>query len=266
MKSTWNEIVKGTREFVHAAGFRKVVLGLSGGIDSAVVACCACEALGAENVLGCMMPSRYSSPGSITDAHTLADLWGFETVKIPIDSLMAGFCVSLEPALGNRERRPVTRENIQARIRSVLMMAICNEQDRLLLNTCNKSEDLVGYCTLYGDSCGAIAPIGDLYKTEVYRLARWINTEVSLPSIPVEIIDKPPSAELSPDQLDTDDLPPYRELDEILRMHLDDGAPVSSILMAGHRASTVERVFGLIKASEFKRQQSAPVVKLQSNK
>lgn len=260
MQTIWNELVDKTRRFVHDAGFKKIALGLSGGIDSAVVACIAVEAFGT-GVLGVMMPSVYSSSGSVTDSQELASSWGFEVIRVPITSCVTAFDVSLEPVF-RHDTKTITRENLQARIRAVLLMAICNEQDRLLLNTCNKSEDYTGYCTLYGDTCGAVAPIGGLYKTEVYALARWINENPELPNIPIAIIDKPPSAELSENQLDTDMLPPYATLDAILRLHVDQGKSVNAIVAEGHNAVTVDFVARLVAVSKFKRKQSPPVINL----
>ncbi|KKN23005.1 hypothetical protein LCGC14_0909230 [marine sediment metagenome] len=262
MQDVWNTLVQKTREFVRQAGFHRVTLGLSGGIDSAVVACIAREALGAQNVLAVMMPSPYSSRGSVDDSRALAAQWDFRVVMVPIGVLMITFDDDLSAVFGHEEPRPITKENLQARIRMVLLMAICNEQDRLLLNTCNKSEDYVGYCTLYGDNAGAVAPIGGLYKTEVYSLARWINQNDQLPSIPINIIDKPPSAELSATQLDTDDLPPYEVLDPILRMFIDENKSGHEIVQAGYDVDIVKKIVRLVLLSEFKRKQSPPVIEL----
>lgn len=262
MKATWNEIVAVTRRFVHQAGFTKVVVGLSGGIDSAVVTCAACEALGSQNVLAVMMPSPHSSPGSITDSIQLAHSWGCETITIPIEPMMTAFDVALQPSFGARKPN-VTDQNIQARIRMVLLMAFCNEYGCLLLNTGNRSEALTGYCTVYGDTAGALAPIGDLYKTEVYRLARWINEQPDLPCIPVAIIEKEPSAELAPGQLDSNDLPPYDQLDAILRLWLRDEPSIQEFEEMGFHPVRVQQIIRLVNGSAFKRQQSAPVLKLE---
>lgn len=261
MKDIWNEIVDKTRAFVHGTGFARVAIGVSGGIDSAEVACIAVAAFGADNVLGVMLPSVISSPGSITDSQALAANWGFKVIEVPIDPRVTAFGLSLEPVF-RHTMKTITRENIQARTRAVMLMAICNEQDRLLLNTCNRSEDYVGYCTLYGDTCGAVAPIGGLYKTEVYALARWINMNPDLPNIPTAIIDKEPSAELSEGQLDTDTLPPYDVLDTILQLHLDDGAPLEVYDDLGYDRALVERVIKMVEGSAYKRAQSPPVIEV----
>jgi len=264
MQAIWNELVAKTRDFVHEAGFEKAVIGLSGGIDSAVVACIACAALGKENVLGVLMPSPYSSDGSRVDARSLAANWGFAVVKLQIHALMALFDSVLDSVVDRDDRRVVTGENLQARIRAVLLMALSNEHDRLVLNTCNKSEDWTGYCTLYGDSCGAVAPIGGLYKTEVYALARWVNSAASpaLPVIPVAILDKAPSAELSAGQKDEDELPPYAVLDPILRIFVDEKGTIQDAVAAGFDAPTCARVWELMHGSAFKRKQSAPIIEL----
>ena len=262
MQNIWNEITEKLRKFVHNTGFKKVVIGVSGGLDSSVVACLAVEALGAENVLGVMLPSVYSSPGSITDSQELSGDWGFDVIEVPITPRVNAFGLSLDQVF-TRDMKTVTLENIQARVRTVMLMAICNEEDRLLLNTCNRSEDYTGYCTLYGDSCGAIAPIGDLYKTEVYELARWIKSNPALPDFPEAVLTKPPSAELSEGQLDTDSLPPYDVLDHILKLHLDDGAPLEVFAEQGLDIKLVEHVIKLVEGSAYKRAQSAPVLKLE---
>ncbi|MBU1218280.1 NAD(+) synthase [Myxococcota bacterium] len=261
MDKIWNHIVHETKAFMDNAGFSKVVLGLSGGIDSALTACIACKALGSENVLAILMPSPYSSAGSITDSVELARNWGFETLEIPITSLMREFDASLEGLFAGT-KVGIAEENIQARIRAVLLMAVANKQDRLLLNTCNKSEDYTGYATLYGDSCGAIGPIGGLYKTEVYALARWINSNPDLPDIPDAIINKPPSAELREGQLDTDSLPPYDILDAILIELIEKNADPAH-METRFNPSVVQKIVRLMKNSEFKRRQSPPVIEIE---
>lgn len=270
MEEVWDHLVKETKKFVHDAGFSQVVIGISGGIDSAVTACLACTALGPENVLGLAMPSVHSSLSSVTDAKTLAQNLNFELITTgpTITSLVDQADGHLRSYLPSSFPRNVTHENLQARMRAVLLMAVCNEQDRLLLNTCNKSEDMVGYCTLYGDSCGATAPIGSLYKTQVYKLARWINNHVDLPSIPANILTKEPSAELSDGQLDSNDLPPYDLLDPIL-VFLETGdkyAPpelVSAIEDYGDN-ELLDKISALIRKSEFKRAQSPLPIQLPS--
>jgi NAD+ synthase (glutamine-hydrolysing) len=271
MQHIWNEIVEKLRKFVHDAGFKQVVIGGSGGIDSSVVICLATAALGKDNVMVAMMPSPYSSKGSVDDTVLLCANWGITTVvSLPITRLMVGFGDSLSNmkemlssfSTFQRGTNTFTEENIQARIRSVLLMAISNEYDCLVLNTCNRSEDYTGYCTLYGDSIGAIAPIGDLYKTEVYELARWINNNPDLPDIPEAVLTKAPTAELSEGQLDTDSLPPYGELDPILKMYLDEETN-ESYAKRGYDVALVKQIVKLVEGSAYKRAQSAPVLKLE---
>lgn len=261
MENIWNAIVDGTKDFIHRAGFKRVVLGLSGGLDSSVVSSIAAIAVGGENVLGVMMPSPFSSGDSLSDATLLADNWGIKTMVIPIDPLMKAFDGALADAFVG-ENRDTTEENIQARIRAVLLMALSNKFDRLLINTCNKSEDYVGYCTLYGDSCGAIAPIGDLYKTDVYKLAHWINDNPDLPDVPQRILTKEPTAELSQGQKDTDDLPEYDLLDRILRLHVDQNMSEDQIIELGHDRVLVQKIMGLVAGSSYKRDQSPPTIKV----
>lgn len=251
----------GLRDYVHKTGFRRVVLGLSGGIDSALVATLAVRALGADNVHGLALPSRYSSTGSLTDAQALADNLGIVCDKVPIEPVFAAYLDSLAPTFAGRPA-DVTEENLQARIRGALLMAWANKFGALLLTTGNKSEVAVGYTTLYGDMCGALAPIADLYKTEVYALAEHLNAEMRPAPIPLTTLHKAPSAELAPDQLDQDSLPPYPELDALLRDHLEGGADAAGLLQAGHDAATVQRVLALVRRSEHKRRQAAPVLKV----
>lgn len=270
MQHIWTEIVEKLREFFESTGHTQAVIGGSGGIDSSVVICLAAEVLGKENVMVAMMPSPYSSKGSVDDTLLLCANWGITTVvSLPITRHMAEFALSLSQlrctlsSFSRFERRTksFTEENIQARIRMILLMAVSNEYGCLVLNTCNKSEDYTGYCTLYGDSCGAIAPIGDLYKTEVYKLAEWINSNPDLPDIPVAIIEKEPSAELSEGQRDTDSLPPYDVLDPIIKLYLQ-GANSLTIAERYPPHAVVYDVVNLVESSEYKRAQSAPVLKL----
>ncbi len=260
MKQIWNKIIRGTEEFFENAGFEKAIIGLSGGIDSAVVAVIAQVALGGENVVGVLMPSPHSSLESMTDSDKLASNLLIETKFVRIDNILDSFVITLDRHF--ESRNGIIGENIQARIRAVLLMAFCNKYHALLLNTGNKSELYTGYFTLYGDSCGAIAPIGDLYKTDVYKLAHWINKQTDLPDIPKQIIDKPPSAELRHDQKDEDDLPPYDVLDPILRLFIDDNFIRDGIVERGHSRDLVDKIANLICLSEFKRRQSPPVIKL----
>ncbi len=257
----WNALVLGTRDYVHKCGFKDVLLGLSGGVDSALTVAIACEALGPKNVLGVLMPSPYSSPGSIEDAKQLASNLGIETLIIPIESIMESFDERLHPAFEGRPR-DVTEENIQARIRGNLLMALSNKYGSILLTTGNKSEMAVGYCTIYGDMSGGLAVLSDVPKTVVYRIARWLNVAKGKEIIPEATINKPPSAELRPAQTDQDSLPPYEMLDEILRRHIELHQQAEEIIKAGLDRSTVQRVLRLVKAAEFKRRQAAPGIKV----
>jgi NAD+ synthase (glutamine-hydrolysing) len=269
----WGALVLGVQDYARKCGFRQVVLGLSGGIDSALVAAISAEALGPENVLGLLMPSPYSSDHSISDALALAQNLGIETQKIPIAPLMEGFTQSLAPLFSGTESG-LAEENIQARIRGNLLMAIANKFGRLLISTGNKSEVAVGYCTLYGDMSGGLAAIADVPKTRVYELCEWLNTAAAqvwvkqlMPNaqgeiIPSHILTKPPSAELKPGQLDQDSLPPYDVLDDILYRYIDEHQSQADIVAGGHDGVIVSRVLGLVKRAEFKRQQAAPGLKI----
>lgn len=251
----YQALVLGTRDYVRKCGFKQVVLGLSGGIDSAVTAAISAEAVGAENVLGVLMPSPYSSAGSIDDAVELAQNLGIETEKIAIAPMMQAFDEALADTF--RDLEPgIAEENLQSRIRGNLLMAISNKFGRLLLTTGNKSELAVGYCTIYGDMSGGLAVISDVPKTQVYALARWMNRERVV--IPISTIEKPPSAELKPDQQDSDSLPPYDLLDEILRLHVEEHLGAAAIAARGFDLQVVERIVALVKRAEFKRRQAAP--------
>ncbi len=257
----WQAIVLGTRDFVNKCGGRKIVIGLSGGIDSALVAAIAVEAFGADNVTGIMLPSRFSSKGSVTDSVSLAKSLGIKDLHtIPIEGAMQAFEYSLS-GLFQGTAPDTTEENIQSRIRAVILMAFANKFNRLLLATGNKSEIAVGYSTLYGDSCGALAPIGDIYKTQVYSLCRWLNSKRP-DYIPLAIIDKAPSAELRPEHKDTDSLPPYDKLDPLLHDHLEMDLGPDALVNAGYDKDMVEKVLSLIRKAEFKRVQSAPVLQM----
>ncbi len=255
----WRALVLGTRDYVRKCGFRSVVLGLSGGIDSALTAAIAAEAVGRENVLGVLMPSPYSSRGSIDDAEALASNLGVRTVTLPIAEMMTAFADGLR---GEFAATGVAGENIQARIRGTLLMALSNRLGSLLLTTGNKSELSVGYCTLYGDMNGGLAVIADVPKTMVYRVARWRNERERRAVIPESTLTKPPSAELRPNQTDQDSLPPYDVLDEILRRHIEGHQPADDIVAAGFGAETVHRVLQLVHAAEFKRKQAPPGLKV----
>ena len=257
----WRALVLGVRDYVAKSGFERALVGLSGGIDSAVVAAVAAEALGPDNVLCVLMPSPYSSAGSVTDAEVLAAGLGVRTTTLPIEPIMASFDSTLAPAF---EGRPadVTEENVQARIRGNLLMALSNKFSSLLLTTGNKSELAVGYCTIYGDMSGGLAVISDVPKTLVYEVARWLNETRGRDVVPRAIIDKAPSAELRPDQTDQDSLPPYDELDGILRLLVEEHRGADEIVAAGYERATVERVARLVTANEFKRKQAAPGLKV----
>jgi NAD+ synthetase len=261
-EAAYRALVVGTRDYVRKCGFKKVIVGLSGGIDSALVAAIATEALGAENVIGIGMPSPYSSPGSIDDSRKLAANLGIRFDLISISELFQGFRHALEPLFSGRAE-DITEENIQPRIRGTLLMALSNKFGALVLTTGNKSEMAVGYCTLYGDMVGALAVIGDLVKTRVYAVCRWLNREQEI--IPAAILDKPPSAELRPGQMDTDSLPPYETLDPILEAYVERYETPEEIANAhGYSLDLVRQVVRLVERSEYKRQQAAPVLKVTS--
>ncbi|MBF0482813.1 MAG: NAD+ synthase [Desulfovibrionaceae bacterium] len=255
----WRALVAGTRDYARKCGFAKALLGLSGGVDSALTAVVAAEALGPENVLGALMPSPYSSPGSIDDSLELAANLGIQTMTLPIGAIMESFGKSLAPAFAGLAA-DATEENIQSRIRGNLLMALSNKFRALLLTTGNKSELAVGYCTIYGDMSGGLAVISDAPKTLVYKLAAHVNERRAL--IPRAILDKPPSAELAPGQTDQDSLPPYDVLDAILELRIRRQASREEIIDQGFDPATVDKVVGLVKAAEFKRRQAAPGIKI----
>ncbi|HMC60666.1 MAG TPA: NAD+ synthase [Candidatus Solibacter sp.] len=257
----WNALVLGVRDYARKTRFRKVLLGLSGGIDSALTAAIAADAMGSENVLGAMMPSTYSSQGSVDDSVELARNLGIRTVTLPISGIMKTYDTVLEEPFRGFEQ-DVTEENIQSRIRGNLLMALSNKFGSLLLTTGNKSEMSVGYCTLYGDMNGGLAVIADLPKTMVYRVSRWRNRRRA--DIPEAILTKAPSAELRPDQKDQDSLPPYDLLDEILELHVEECRSAEEIIAEGYDEQTVRRVLRLVRMAEFKRKQAAPVLKVTS--
>jgi NAD+ synthase (glutamine-hydrolysing) len=256
----WQALVLGTRDYVRKCGFSKVLVGLSGGIDSALVAAIAVEALGAENVVGVGMPTEYSSLGSIEDARSLAKNLGIRFELLPIHDVFAQFQRVLDP-LFQGTAFGLAEENLQPRIRGTLLMALSNKFGALVLTTGNKSEMAVGYCTLYGDMVGALAVIGDVYKTRVYDLSRYANRLREV--IPRTTLEKPPSAELRPGQLDTDSLPPYEVLDPILEAYIERYLSAEQIAVeCGVDAGLVRSVLKLIEQSEYKRQQAAPVLKV----
>ena len=259
----WSALTLGIRDFIRKCGGKNVVLGLSGGIDSALVAALAVDALGPENVLGVLMPSPFTSRESIDVALKLADNLGVKTHTVPIEPMMRAYEGAFTDMFSGCDR-DVTEDNLQARIRGDILMAVSNKFGHFLLNTGNKSEAAVGYSTLYGDSCGALAVIGDLYKTQVYALSRWYNNREGYDRIPAFIIDRPPSAELHPGQKDEDSLPPYDVLDKILYDHIEMRMGYDTLCEVGHDPATVLRVLGLLKGSEFKRHQSPPALSVSS--
>jgi len=243
-------LVTGLRDYCAKTGQRKIVLGISGGIDSALSAAIACDAIGCENVLGVMLPSRYSSEHSLSDARELAKNIGFEAREVPIDGPHKAF----EALLSLTE---LAAENIQARIRAVILMGISNSEGRLLLTTGNKSEVAVGYSTIYGDSAGGFAPIKDVLKTDVWRLSRWLNSSREQVLIPVSSIEKAPSAELRPNQKDQDSLPDYRVLDDVLRLLIEKFATVPEIVALGFDHELVAEIDEMVRKAEWKRSQGA---------
>jgi len=249
----------GLRDYFHKCGFKAAVLGLSGGIDSALTACLAVAALGRENVLGISLPSQFSSKGSLDDARMLAQNLGIRYDVVPIQPVFEACKAQLRPAFAGRPE-DIAEENLQARIRGTLLMALSNKFGSLLLTTGNKSELAVGYCTLYGDMNGGLAVISDVPKMMVYRLAHWINREREI--IPTTSITKAPSAELRPNQTDQDSLPPYDVLDAILEAYVVQGRSAAEIVASGFEEVTVRRVIRLIDLSEYKRRQAAPGLKV----
>ncbi len=268
-------LVLGVRDYAGKCGFSEVLLGLSGGIDSALVAVIAAAALGGDRVQGLLMPSPWSSQGSIDDAAALANRLKLSTHTVPIAGLMEGFDNTLTQVLAGPPAA-VTAENLQSRIRGTLLMAVANQQGQLLLSTGNKSELAVGYCTLYGDMNGGLAVIGDLYKSTVFALSAWLDSPASTECrqdlhLPLEgelvgraIRDKPPSAELRPDQKDSDSLPDYDILDPLLKDLIEERCGRAALLQRGHPAEAIDQVQHLFRRSEFKRRQAAPVLKVSS--
>jgi NAD+ synthase (glutamine-hydrolysing) len=260
--AVYEALVLGTRDYVRKCGFSKAIVGLSGGIDSALVATIAAEALGADNVLGVGMPSEYSSQGSIDDARQLAQNLGIQWELVPINDIFQPYLNALQPILKTYPP-DITEENLQSRIRGALLMALSNKLGALVLTTGNKSEMSTGYCTLYGDMVGALAVIGDVYKTSVYRLARFANRDREL--IPENTFVKPPSAELRPGQQDTDSLPPYEVLDPILEAYVERYETAEDIVQASPsplQIDLVRSILRMVERSEYKRQQAAPVLKV----
>ena len=279
-EAVYRALVLGLRDYFQKCGFERAVLGLSGGIDSAVTACLAVAALGSKNVRGISLPSQFSSQHSLEDARVLAGRLGIAHDVIPIQKAFEAVKEELKPVFAGRPE-DTTEENLQARLRGVILMALSNKFGSLLLTTGNKSELAVGYCTLYGDMCGGLAVISDVPKTMIYRLAKWMNEQggdalprvqagqergpAGLPGreiIPASSIAKPPSAELRPNQCDQDSLPPYEQLDAILDLYVVNGKSAAEIVAAGHDEATVRKVIRLIDLNEYKRRQAAPGLKV----
>ena len=254
-------LVLGIRDYVRKNGFTDVVIGLSGGVDSALVAALAVEALGARHVHGVSMPSRYSSDGSRSDAELLAANLAIDIQPVPIEPAFSSYLSMLEPAFAGRPH-DLTEENLQSRIRGTILMAMSNKFGWLVLTTGNKSEVATGYFTLYGDSAGGFAPIKDVLKTDVWALCRHLNRRAGRELIPEAIIDKPPSAELRPDQRDDQSLPPYDVLDPILRLYVEEDLAIADVVARGHDEALVRRVARLVDVSEHKRRQGPPGVRI----
>ena len=266
VEEVYHALVTGTRDYIRKSGFSRALVGLSGGIDSALTATVAADALGAENVVGVTMPSRYSSEGSVSDSRELADNLGIECWVVPIEPAHLAFADMLEPWFEGTTAN-VAEENVQARIRGNVLMTISNKFGWIVLTTGNKSEMAMGYATLYGDMAGGFAVIKDVPKTLVYELCRWRNGKVfgltgARAPIPGAIIDKPPSAELRPDQLDADTLPPYEELDPIVRAYVEEDYSYEEMVEMGHDAAAVRQVITFVDRNEYKRRQAPPGVKI----
>ncbi len=256
-------LVLGIRDYMCKCGFKDAVLGMSGGIDSSLVACLAAQAIGAEHVLGVAMPSRYSSTHSLEDARAVAANLGMRFMTIPIDGPHRAFEAAMAEAFVGRAP-DIAEENVQARVRGTILMALSNKFGSIVLSTGNKSEIAVGYCTLYGDMAGGLASISDVPKTMVYELSRHVNTTFAKPAIPERVFTKPPSAELRPDQTDQDSLPPYDVLDAILDLYVREEKSPDEIVAAGFDSAVVARVARLVDRNEYKRQQAAPGLKVTS--
>lgn len=251
----WRALVAGIRGYARKNGIRRAVLGLSGGLDSAMVAALTVEALGADNLTAVRLPSRYTSALSNALAQAQADLLGVRLLTLPIEATVEAALGTLAPELG--QVPGLVEENLQSRARGLLLMALANAEGALLLATGNKSEAAAGYCTLYGDTCGGYAPLKDVFKTEIFALARWRNAQGDGARIPTGVIERAPSAELRENQRDEDSLPPYAVLDALLERHLDDGLTAEELVAQGFEAGTVTRVLQLLRSSEWKRAQGA---------
>lgn len=261
LEEIYEALILGTGDYVKKSGFKKVIIGLSGGIDSALTAAIAVDALGAENVMGIALPSRYSSTGSVDDASSLAESLDIHFDVISIEEGFKSFLNMLDPLFEEYEP-DVTEENLQARIRCNILMALSNKYGRMLLTTGNKSELSVGYTTLYGDMAGGFCVLKDVPKTLVLKLSNYVNKAAGLERIPFNTITKPPSAELRPDQTDQDSLPPYDILDNILQMYIEDELSFSEIVEEGFEEAIVEKVIQMVDQNEYKRRQAAPGVKI----
>ncbi len=261
IESVYKALVLGTRDYVRKCGFKKAVIGLSGGIDSAVTAVIAARALGKGKVLGVTMPSGFSSKGSVEDSKALAERLGIDFEIIPIKSVYNAYTKTLSDVFAGLPF-DVTEENLQARIRGKILMAISNKYGYLVLATGNKSELAVGYCTLYGDMCGGLAVISDIPKTMVYDIAEYINRRKEI--IPIDTIEKPPSAELRPDQKDQDSLPPYDILDGVLRSYIEESKDIDDIVKIGFNKALVQDIIKKVDRNEYKREQAAPGLKVTS--
>lgn len=258
MQELWNRLTSGLKDYCTQNGFSDVVLGLSGGIDSALVAALAVDALGAEHVHALMMKTKYTTPLSIQIAAEIARLNGFDYKKIDIQPIIDAQKEFLQDVFGE-EPKNIVMENLQARERGKILMALSNQYNYLVLACGNKSEAAMGYCTLYGDTCGGIMPIGDLYKTQVFELCKWRNAQSLV--MPMEVIIRVPSAELALNQRDDDTLPPYAVLDKVLALHLDDHKTAEDIVAQGFEKETVDWIIKRYHSQEFKRKQLPPVIK-----
>jgi NAD+ synthase (glutamine-hydrolysing) len=275
MSSIFGALVLGVRDYARKCGFKTALIGLSGGIDSALVAAIATAALGSDNIYCVSMPSKWSSSHSKSDAKELARRLNINFNTIPIENLMNSFDESFTKSI-NFEMAEITNQNIQSRIRGTLLMALANQEKHLLLSTGNKSELAVGYCTLYGDMNGGLSVIGDLYKTNVFKLCNWLDSKDSIKSKNSYMLDtninligenirtKAPSAELGPDQLDTDSLPPYSILDNILKGIIEEKKDIKQLEEDGYNKELILRIISLIKKAEFKRKQAPPILKISS--
>jgi NAD+ synthase (glutamine-hydrolysing) len=261
VEEVYRALVLGTRDYVRKNGFTHVLLGLSGGIDSSLVAVIAADALGPEHVTGVLMPSRYSSDGSITDADRLVEQLGIDAVTIPIEPAHEAFTAMLAETFAGTQPG-LAEENLQARVRGTILMTMSNKFDWMVLTTGNKSEMATGYSTLYGDMAGGFAVIKDVPKMLVYALCEDVNRRAGREIVPRSVIEKPPSAELRPDQKDEDSLPPYSVLDLIIEGYVEDDRSIADLIAAGFDRDTVVRVTRLVDRAEYKRRQAAPGVRV----